>query len=149
MVGEQPGDETMYSLKWYIVCFHCSPSVMRRLIPFFLDLPNDKAPRPDSFNGHFVNKTWHIIRQEFYTLCTDLFHHEADIKSLNYSYVTLVAKKENPKCMNYFRPISLLNTSIKIITKLLANRLQRVIPQIVHDNQHGFIKGKSILDCLG
>lgn len=47
------------------------------------------------------------------------------------------------------RPVSLLNTSIKIITKLLTNRLQRVIPQIVHDNQYGFIKGKSIQDCLG
>jgi len=65
-----------------------------------LDLPNDKAPRPDGFNGHLVNKTGHIIKQEFYTLCTGLFHHEADIKSLNYSYITLVPKKENPKCIN-------------------------------------------------
>ena len=51
--------------------------------------------------------------------------------------------------MNDFRPISLLNTPLKIIAKLLANRLQRDVNNVVHSNQYGFIKGKSIQDCLG
>jgi len=72
----------------------------------FLDFPNDKAPRLDGFNGHFVSITWHIIKQEFYTIGTNFFHHEANIKSLNYFYNTLVPKKENPECVNDFRPIS-------------------------------------------
>jgi hypothetical protein len=65
-----------------------------------LDLPNDKAPRPDGFNGHLVNKTGHIISRSFILFALVLFHHEADIKSLNYSYITVVPKKENPKCIN-------------------------------------------------
>jgi hypothetical protein len=60
-----------------------------------------------------------------------------------------VPKKENPECINDFRSIALLNTSLKILTKLLANRLQRKMQRVVHDNQYGFIKGKSIQDCLG
>lgn len=51
--------------------------------------------------------------------------------------------------MNDFRPISLLNTSVKIITKLLGNRLQKVILKLVHENHYGFIKTKCIQDCLG
>ena len=47
-----------------------------------------------------------------------------------------------------FRPISLLNCFIKIITKLLANRLQAVILKLVHQNQYGFLKKRSIQDCL-
>jgi hypothetical protein len=37
---------------------------------------------------------------------------------------------------------------MKIITKLLANRLQTVMTSLVHKNQYGFIKGRSIQDCL-
>lgn len=50
---------------------------------------------------------------------------------------------------DFFRPISLLNTSPKVIAKLLANRLQSVALQVVHDNQYGFVKGKTIQDSLG
>jgi hypothetical protein len=56
---------------------------------------------------------------------------------------------ESPTCANDFRPISLLNSVIKIITKLLANRLQKIILKLVHKNQYGFLKESSIQDCLG
>ena len=50
---------------------------------------------------------------------------------------------------NDFRPIYLLNCVLKMITKLLANRLQKVILQMVHINQYGFLKERVIQDCLG
>jgi retron-type reverse transcriptase len=84
-----------------------------------------------------------------YKLCFDFFHHQADLKSINHSYITLVPKKDNPEKVNDFRPISLLNSSINMVTKLLANRLQTLAMEIVHENQYGFIKGKTIQDCLG
>jgi retron-type reverse transcriptase len=43
--------------------------------------------------------------------------------------------------------ISLLSYSLKLLTKLLANRLQ-VILKVVHANQYGFIRGRTIQDCL-
>ncbi|KAG8099946.1 hypothetical protein GUJ93_ZPchr0013g37312 [Zizania palustris] len=41
-----------------------------------------------------------------------------------------------------------MNCNVKIITKNLANRLQEVITSLIHKNQYGFIKGRSIQDCL-
>lgn len=38
---------------------------------------------------------------------------------------------------------------MKILTKLLANRLQSKALQVVNENQYGFIKGRTIQDCLG
>jgi hypothetical protein len=37
---------------------------------------------------------------------------------------------------------------MKILTKLLANRLQSFMSRLIHKNQYGFIKGRSIQDCL-
>jgi hypothetical protein len=45
-------------------------------------------------------------------------------------------------------PISLLNCIVKIITQLLGERLQTVIIPLVHQNQYGFIKSRTIQDCL-
>ena len=84
-----------------------------------------------------------------YKLCDDFYHHQANLKSINHSYITLVPKIDNPEKVNDFRPISLVNCPIKLISKLLANRLQATVLEIVHSNQYGFIKGKTIQDCLG
>ena len=45
-------------------------------------------------------------------------------------------------------PISLLDGPIKILTKLLANKVQSCIMSLIHQNQYGFIKNKTIQACL-
>jgi hypothetical protein len=59
-----------------------------------------------------------------------------------------VPKTNNPESVNDFRPISLLNSSIKLLTKILVDRLQSVILQLLLENQYGFIKSKTIQDCI-
>ena len=107
-------------------------------------LPVDKAPGPDWFNGMFLKKCWNIIKEDIYKLCEDFFDGHLDLESINYSYITLLPKVRSPESVNDFRPISLLNSSIKILTKLLADRLQRVILQLIHINQYGFIRSRTI-----
>jgi hypothetical protein len=70
------------------------------------------------------------------------------MESINGSYVTLIPKHSSLASVGDYRPISLLNTSIKILTKILANRLQLVITKLVHQNQYGFLKARTIQDCL-
>ena len=41
-----------------------------------------------------------------------------------------------------------MNCVLKLLTKLMANRLQSVIIPIIHHNQYGFIKNRTIQDCL-
>jgi hypothetical protein len=86
-------------------------------------MPPDKAPGPDGFNGHFIKKCWHLIKADFYRLCIDFYSSQANLESINDSLITLVPKTLNPETVNDYQPISLLNSSLKIITKLLAGRL--------------------------
>jgi retron-type reverse transcriptase len=89
-----------------------------------------------------------VIKQDFYKLCSDFYNGQANVESINESFITLVPKKLNPESVNDFRPISLLNCSLKILTKLLANRLRDKIIKLIHKNQYGFIKSRTIQDCL-
>ena len=111
-------------------------------------MPQDKATGPDGFNGLFMKKCWNIIKEDIYTLCFDFFNGNLSLEAINNSFITLIPKVHNPTSVNDFRPISLLSGVIKIITKLLANRLQEKIIPLIHTNQYGFIKSRTIQDCL-
>jgi hypothetical protein len=98
-----------------------------------------KSPGPDGFNSDFIKKCWGIVSADFYELC---------LQSINNSFIVLIPKTKNPSSVSDYMPISLLNTSIKLITKVLANRLQAVIQRVIHQNQYGFIRKRNIQDCL-
>jgi hypothetical protein len=57
-------------------------------------------------------------------------------------------KKQVPLEVNNYRPISLTNVCMKFLTKLAANRLQGRILDCIHKNQYGFLRNRSIQDCL-
>jgi hypothetical protein len=86
-------------------------------------LPSNKAPRPDGFNTDFIKHSWSFISADFYELCDAFYSGSLCLQSINGSHITLVPKKDDAIKISDYRPISLLNTSVKIITKLLANRL--------------------------
>jgi hypothetical protein len=111
-------------------------------------MPVDKAPGPDGFNGLFLKKSWHIIKEDIYALCFSFYEGNMDLESINMGYITLIPKTANPEGINDYRPITPLNCVLKILTKLLANRLQKIVLKIVHKNQYGFLKGRTIQDCL-
>lgn len=103
-------------------------------------MPVDRAPGPDGFNGHFLKTCWHIMKEDIYQLCHDFHAGTLDLESINMGHITLIPKVASPATVYEYKPITLLNCCLKIITKLLANRLQKVVLKIVHKNQYGFLK---------
>jgi hypothetical protein len=95
-----------------------------------------------------LKRCWPIICGDFYALC-EAFHSEnICLQSINGSYITLIPKKDDALKVSDYRSISLLNNSVKLVTKLLDNSLQLVMPSLVHKNQYGFIKNRTIQDCI-
>ena len=61
--------------------------------------------------------------------------------------ITLLEKKDKDRrFIKNWRPISLINVDVKIASKAIARRLKLIVPHIIHSNQNGFNKGRSILD---
>jgi hypothetical protein len=91
------------------------------------ELPNETSHGPDGFNNEFIEACWPIIGSDIKSLIHDFFEEKINLESINFSLITLIPKIESPSSANDFRPISLLNSVLKILTKLLANRLQKII----------------------
>ena len=98
--------------------------------------------------GSLSRKCWPIIEKDFLKLIQDFYDGKLSLDNINDSLITLIPKMLSPKGPEDFRPISLTNTCLKFLTKLLANRLQKVILQCIHKNQYGFLKNRAIQDCL-
>nr|GEX91385.1 hypothetical protein [Tanacetum cinerariifolium] len=62
------------------------------------------------------------------------------------SFIVLIPKRKDPFGFRYYRPISLIGCVYKIISKILANRLAKVIDTVISQNQAAFISGRQILD---
>ena len=63
---------------------------------------------------------------------------------MNCTFISLIPKNAGADSLENYRPISLCNFIYKIISKVLANRMQKVIHKIISPNQAAFIKGRSI-----
>ena len=111
-------------------------------------MPADRAPGPDGFTGLFLERCWPIIKEDFYNLCNQFHSGDLNLESINDGLITLIPKIGSPETTNDYRPITLLNCCLKVITKILANRLQKIILKIVHWNKYGFLKGRTIQNCL-
>lgn len=57
--------------------------------------------------------------------------------------IVLPKPGKDPTLCDSYRPISLLQTDIKILAKILARRLNSVILSLIHPDQTGFMPGKS------
>ena len=66
--------------------------------------------------------------------------------SIKSSHLALIPKDPNPQSFDRFRPISLCNVSYKIISKILANRIKKILPSLISENQGGFVPRRHITD---
>ncbi|XP_020098367.1 uncharacterized protein LOC109717104 [Ananas comosus] len=67
---------------------------------------------------------------------------------IDFTYICLIPKKEGVERANDYRPISLLNGIQKILSKVLANCLERVMEDLISPSQSAFLKGRNITNAF-
>ena len=90
-----------------------------------------KAPRPNGMNALFYQKIWNIVGNDVVNAVLYFLNNGVMLPDLNHTNIVLILKVKNPKKMSKYRPISLCNVVYKIISKVLANRLKQVLPDII------------------
>jgi ribonuclease HI/exonuclease III len=105
-----------------------------------------KAPGPDGFPAGFYQDNWAEVGREVHSVIVDFFK-SAQLNSIvNKTFIALVPKKNNSCKVSDFRPISLCNVLYKILSKVMANRLKVILPNIISPNQSAFIPERLISD---
>lgn len=112
-------------------------------------LKNNKSPGPDGY----INEFYKTFKDLISPLLLKAYHHALQSGTVAPSWkeatIVVIHKegKDPTKCESY-RPISLLNTDLRILTAILAKRLNRVITQLIHPDQTGFITGRNYGDNI-
>ena len=68
-------------------------------------------------------------------------------RSLNTTFLVFIPKKGGVEDLSDFRPISLVGSLYKLLAKVLANRLKKVVGKVVSTYQNAFIEGRQIIDA--
>lgn len=112
-------------------------------------LKGGKSPGSTGFTGEFYKAFW-----------PQLGRHA--VNAMNYAYeigkmpvvqrqglITLIPKPDRDlSTMKGYRPISLLNTWYKILSGVIAERIKKFLPKLIHPDQGGFVEGRYIGDVI-
>ena len=111
------------------------------------DLNGDKAPGPDGFTAAFWQFGWDVVKLDIMRLFRDFHEHGRFVRSLNSTFMVLIPKRGGVEDLKDFRPISLTGSIYKLIVKVLANRMKKVMNKLVNSAHNAFVEGRQILDA--
>lgn len=110
-------------------------------------MPSEKAPGPDGFIGVFFKHAWEIIKDDLLLAAKSFLDLSTNqLEKLNTAFICLLPKKDGATGPDHYRPISLIHSFVKILNKLLANRLAPRLNDLVCQNQSAFVRNRAIHD---
>ncbi|KAL6586355.1 hypothetical protein OROMI_001343 [Orobanche minor] len=127
------------------LCDHPTSSDIRICV---FDIDGDSCAGPDGYNAKFFQVCWDIIGGDVCEAVWDFFSRSQLPRAFCTTSIFLIPKNSNPQSWKDFRPISLCNTTYKIISKILSGRLAKLLPLMINPAQSGFIKGRNITDNI-
>ena len=71
-----------------------------------------------------------------------IFNNSKEVCEINQTFISLIPKIDHRELVKHFKPIGLCNVAYKLVTKILSNKLKRIMPLVIAPTQCGFIIGR-------
>lgn len=106
-----------------------------------------KAPGPDGLTAQYYKTLLPSLAPYMVKLFNAVGSTVTFAADTLLAHISVIPKEgKNPTACGSYRPISLLNLDLKLFTKILANRIQHLIPSLIHLDQVGFVPTREARD---
>ncbi|KAG6467722.1 hypothetical protein ZIOFF_074362 (mitochondrion) [Zingiber officinale] len=109
--------------------------------------PN-KSPGFDGLPASFFQKAWNQVGNDLFELVLKAFDQGHFPEELNRTLICLIPKVEGPERIAQFRPYSLCSVPMKVITKVIVERIRPYLTRIISKNQSSFLPGRHRVDNI-
>lgn len=107
---------------------------------------DNKSAGSGGFSLEFFKNNWELLKKDILSFMADFYRYALLTKACTTSFITLIPKISNSPSLLEYRPIFLVGSLQKILSKVLASRLKRVIGCLVSENQSTFFPRRDIAD---
>ncbi|XDV54613.1 hypothetical protein PO909_022862 [Leuciscus waleckii] len=121
---------------------------VQELYAAMMSMENGKSPGIDGLPVEFYKALWPVIGEDLLTVLNDSLERGLLPLSCRRAVITLLPKKGDLQCIGNWRPVSLLCSEYKILSKSLATRLSKVLSKLIHSDQSYCIPNRSIFDNI-
>jgi len=129
---------------------HCdNPITENECLKALKTLSNNKTPGTDGLSAEFYKFFWLDVKGCVFDSIVYAFDKGEMSIDQRRGIISLSPKKGKDRLyLKNWRPITLLNTDYKILAKVLALRISKVIGKVINTDQSGYIKGRYIGDNI-
>ena len=118
---------------------------LEELEDIIMSFKNGKCPGIDGLSIEFYKKTFGIIKHHLLNFINDSIFGKQVPRKINTGIIKLLYKDGDRRDLKNYRPITLMNVDLKIITKIFTRRLQPILSKVLHPDQFAQ-PGKQISD---
>ncbi|XP_074283452.1 uncharacterized protein LOC141607999 [Silene latifolia] len=111
-------------------------------------LAPQKARVKTGFLLRFFKTDWELVGDLFCTAIEEFFRKGKMMRKVNTTLLALIPKKSVPSMVQDFRPIACCSVVYKTISKIIANRLKCVLPDLIGNEQAAFVQGRNIFENI-
>ena len=112
-------------------------------------MENNKTPGTDGLTPEFYRYFWNLLGSFMVSSFNYAFRNGTLSISQRQGIISFIPKKKkNTEYLKNWRPVSLLNVDYKLATKTIALRVEKILPNLIHPCQSGYVKGRFIGESI-